>query len=186
MMFLYHYFDESVGPFVSLSDLPVDQAQAVLETIKQTKPGSQSAQRQDTYVEYRRHCEQIIRTEFKRKGGLVKRPTPHYMVVEHSPWLSTWFEHSACIKIPIEEFERNTISFTYGDSMPTFSPKVNDGKEYRHTLYTYDEILTIIEKYGLPQTWNNDGQYGPERYIEAHIWNDEPVNKYRDGSLPRI
>lgn len=101
------------------------------------------------------------------------------MVVEHSPWLSTWYENSTFIKIPIEEFEKLTISFTYGDSMPTFSPRINDGKEYRKKLYTYDEILLIIEKYGLPQNWNNAGEHGPERYIEAHVWSDETINKYR-------
>lgn len=178
-MFLYHYYDRTVGPFVSISDLPADQAQAVLETIRQTKPKAQSAQRHDKYVEYRRNCERIIRAEFIKKGGLVRRSSPHYMVVEHSPWLSTWYENSACLKIPIEEFDVNTVSFTYGDSMPTFSPTVNDGKEYRHTLYTYKEIIGIIAKYGLPQHWNNDGRHGPERYIEAHIWSDETAHRYR-------
>lgn len=45
-------------------------------------------------------------------------------------------------------------------------------------LYTYDEILQIIEKYGLPQNWNDEGKYGPERYIEVHVWNDETIRKY--------
>lgn len=178
-MFLYHYFDKSIGPFVNLSDLPINEAKLILDTIKTTKPNSQSAQRHDKYVEYRRNCENIILTEFMKKGGLVNRQSPHYMVVEYSPWLSTWFENSAFIKIPIEAFDLKTISFTYGDSMPTFSPSINDGKEYRHKLYTYDEILVIIGKYGLPQNWNDDGKYGPERYIEAHIWSDETINKYR-------
>lgn len=100
------------------------------------------------------------------------------MVVEHSPWLATWFENSAFIKIDINEFDLNTVSFTYGDSHPTFSPRVNDGREYRKKLYTYNEILEIIAKYGLPQDWNNDGQFGPERYIEAHIWDDNVVKRY--------
>ena len=103
------------------------------------------------------------------------RRSPHYMVVEHSLWLSTWYENCAYIRIPIEEFDLRTVSFTYGDSHPVFSPRPNkmDGKEYRKKLYTYDEILMLIEKYGLPQHWNNEGIYGPERYIEAHIWSDE-------------
>ena len=71
-----------------------------------------------------------------------------------------------------------TISFTYGDSHPTFSERINDGKEYIKKLYTYDEILGVIEKYGYPQEWNADGKYGPERYIEVHIWDDEVINKY--------
>jgi len=37
-MHLYHYFDKSIGPFKNLSDLPMDEVKAVLDTIKETKP----------------------------------------------------------------------------------------------------------------------------------------------------
>lgn len=178
-MYLYHYFDKTTGPFRNLSDLPVEQAKSVLERIKTTQPASQAAQRHDKYVEYRRNCESILRSEFARKGGLIFRKAPHYMVIEHSPWLYSWYENSDYIKIPIEAFDTSTLSFTYGDSMPTFSPTINDGKEYRHKLYTYHEILEIIDKYGLPQNWNNDGNYGPERYIEVHVWSDDTIKQYR-------
>ena len=63
--------------------------------------------------------------------------------------------------------------------MPTFSQTKHDGREYRHQLYTYDEILTVIDKYGLPQDWNDDGSRGPERYIEVHVWSDETISLYR-------
>jgi hypothetical protein len=180
-MFLYHYFDSSIGPFVSLSDLPIDEAKAVLNRIKEEKPHVQCAKRQPSYMEDRHYYEEILRTEFLKKGGIIKRKSPHYMVVEQSPWLSTWFGNCAYIKIPIEEFDLKTVSFTYGDSHPTFSPRPreDDWKEYRRKLYTYDEILDLIEKYGLPQDWNNDGRFGPERYIEAHIWSDETIDRYR-------
>ncbi len=112
------------------------------------------------------------------KGGVVKIDSPYYMVVDHCPWLSTWFEQSDYLKIPVEEFDIKTLSFTYGDSMPTFSPLVNDGKEYRKKVYTYEEILEVIKKYGLPQNWNVDGAFGPERYIEVHVWSSETVERY--------
>lgn len=177
-MYLYHYYDKSVGPFRNLSDVSVEEAKEIMQNIKETKPNTVGANRSPEYVELRRHYEEILRTEFLKKGGNIRRPVPHYMVVEHSPWLNTWFENPAVIKIPIEEFDLTTVSFTYGDSHPTFSPRVNDGKEYRKKLYTYDEILKIIEKYGLPQDWNDDGRFGPERYVEAHIWSDETISKY--------
>ncbi len=177
-IYLYHYFDKTIGAFKNLSDIPLDEAQSVLKDLKNRKPNSQAASRHDKYVEYRRNCENIIRSEFLKKGGIITRTSPHYMVIEHSPWLSTWFENCDFIRIPIEEFDLRTVSFTYGDSMPTFSPSITDGKEYRMKLYTYDEILGIIEKYGLPQDWNDDGKYGPERYIEAHIWTDETIKRY--------
>ncbi len=99
-------------------------------------------------MELRHHYEDILRCEFMKKGGNIQRQSPHYMVVEHSPWLASWFEHSTFIKINIDKFDKSTISFTYGDSHPTFSPKVNDGK------------------------------YGPERYIEAHVWGDSVIKRY--------
>ena len=177
-IYLYHYYDKAVGPFVNLSELPIEDAATILSTIKTKKPNTQAAQRHDKYLEYRRNCESILRAEFMKKGGIIHRTSPHYMVVEHSPWLSTWYDNSTFVKIPIEEIDIRTISFTYGDSMPAFSPSVNDGKEYRKKLYTYDEILFIIQKYGLPQDWNDDGKYGPERYIEAHVWSDEIIHRY--------
>lgn len=179
-MYLYHYYDKSIGPFKNLSDLSIDDANRVLRNIAAKKPTVQCAKRQPEYMQARLHYEAILREEFRKKGGLILREVPHYMVVEHSPWLSTWFENSACIKIPVEEFDLRTVSFTYGDSHPTFSDRVNDGKEYRKKLYTYEEILEIIKKYGLPQDWNDDGAHGPERYVEAHIWSDETIGKYRN------
>ncbi len=164
---------------MNLSDIPIEEAKKILNEFKQRKPSVQCAGRHDEYMETRLYYEELVRKLFIQKGGIVTRYAPHYMVVEHSPWLSTWYENSAYIKIPIEEFDLRTISFTYGDSHPTFSPKVNDTKEYRKKIYMYDEILGIIKKYGLPQDWNNDGKFGPERYIEVQIWSDNPINKYK-------
>ncbi len=69
-----------------MSDLPIDEAKLILDTIKIAKPNSQSAKRHDKYVEYRRNCENIIRSEFVNKGGIINRKSPHYMVIEHSPY----------------------------------------------------------------------------------------------------
>ena len=59
-----------------------------------------------------------------------------------------------------------------------FALKCADGKEYRKKVYTYGEILDIIDRYGLPQDWNDDGAHGPERYIEVQVWTDEPIKRY--------
>ncbi len=177
-MDLYHYYDRTIGPFKSLTEISLDEAITVLDDLKRTKPKSQSASRNDKYVQYRRNCEAILKRECAKKGILINREAPYYMVIEHSPWLSTWYENSAFVKIPIEEFDLRTLSFTYRDSMPTFSDSFLDGKEYRKQLYTYEEILDLIKKYGLPQLWNEDGSHAPERYIEVHIWDDTVINKY--------
>lgn len=178
-MYLYHYYDKSVGPFKNISDLSDEDANSLLQDIRRTKPTSFCAQRSSDYMALRRHYETILRNEFVKKGGTILRNAPHYMVVEHSPWLASWYENGAFVKIPMEEFDLRTVSFTYGDSHPTFSDRVRDGKEYRGKLYTYEEILEIIAKYGLPQDWNDDGRFGPERYIEVHVWSDETIVRYK-------
>ena len=177
-MDLYHYFDKNYKPFMNLSDIPIEQAKAIIAQIKITNPNSFCAKRQDDYMENRLYYESILRNKFLKKGGKIERISPHYMVIEKSDWLASWYENSAFIRIPIEEFDLSTLSFTYGDSHPTFSSRINDGKEYRKRLYLYDEILGIIKKYGLPQEWNKDGEFGPERYIEVHIWSDKTIKHY--------
>ena len=176
--YLYHYFDKRTGPFKSLTAVSASEAKKVMEQIKEERPNSQCALRNDKYVEYRHNCEGILRRVFAAKGGIMEKESPHYIVLGHSPWLSTWYEQMECLKIPVEEFDLRKVSFTYGDSMPTFSDRVNDGKEYRKKIYFYEEILKVIQKYGLPQDWNDDGAHGPERYIEVQVWSDETIKRY--------
>ena len=176
-MDLYHYYDKRTGPFRSLTAYEPEEARALLEKVRKEFPGSMCAQRDAEYVQRRMNCEATVRKAFAAKGGAPEINTPYYMVVEFSPWLSTWYEQGAYLKVPAERFDLKTISFTYGDSMPTFSDRCADGKEYRKQVYFYDEILKIIEKYGLPQDWNDDGKYGPERYIEVQVWSDKVIRE---------
>ena len=39
-------------------------------------------------------------------------------------------------------------------------------------VYTLDELAELVRLYGLPQDWNPDGALGPDRYIEAQVWDD--------------
>lgn len=69
------------------------------------------------------------------------------------------------------------ISFTYGDSFPTFSDRVQDHREYRRQIYTLPEILHLIEQYGLPQEiWPQEPHFfGQPAYVEAQLWSDDPL-----------
>jgi hypothetical protein len=177
-MYLYHYFEKELGAFRNLSDLHISEAKEILNKITRDRPSSQAAQRDPDYMKRRVKYEELARKMFIEKGGKPARAAPHYMVVEVCWWLYTWYIDGCYIKIPIEEFDFSSISFTYGDMHPTFSPVVNDSKEYRKQLYTYHEILEVIKKYGLPQKWNADGKYGPERYIEVQVWSNDTIKKY--------
>lgn len=178
-IYLYHYYDQTLGPFKNLSDLSDEEAKQILLDMRETRPYSQPAQRDSLYMTRRRHYEKIAYDKFVEMGGKPERTSPHYMVVEYCKWLSEWYQNSAFVKIPIEKFNKDTISFTYGDMHPNFSPLTeNDGKPYRGKLYNYEQILKVIEEFGLPQEWNPDGELGPERYIEVQVWSDEALKEY--------
>lgn len=68
-MDLYHYFDKNYKPFMSLSDLPIDQAKSIISERKLSNPNSFCAKRQDDYMEKRLYFENILRTEFLKKAG---------------------------------------------------------------------------------------------------------------------
>jgi len=115
---------------------------------------------------------------FARKGGNPKNEYPRYMVVGECKWLEFWYDEGAFTRVHISEFPSVTISFSYGDLFPTLSARVNDRKECRSQVYTLEEMVAIIRKYGLPQAWNVEGRLGPERYVEAQIWDDEPLARH--------
>jgi len=180
-MNLYHYFEKSIGPFKNLSDIDIKEAENILKDIRTERPNSQAAKRDDEYMKRRNYYESRARKRFLEIGGKPERQFPYTMVVEECEWLHSWYINTGFIKIPVEEFDINTISFTYGDLHPTFSlwPNISDGKEYRHMLYKYNDIIKIIDKYGMPQIWNHEGKLGPVRYIEAQIWSDTIIQKYK-------
>ena len=134
--------------------------------------------RNQRYYERRTELERVMRSLFIEKGGKPILDVPYYMCIGESPFLATWYEESEYIMIPIHEFDLLTLSFTYGDTFPTFSERITDGLEYRKKVYLYDEILGLIQKYGFPQeTW--DETYESPCYIEVQVWSDVPITKYR-------
>lgn len=179
--FLYHYYDESTGPFQNLSDLSPAEAEIVLSSIRLQDKGFASKRSTD-YLDIRRDLESKARELFILKGGRPIRNHPHYMTLGECPWLLEWYPSGKVLQIAIMEFEPDTISFTYGDLFPTM--RYFDGKPYRNQLYTVNEIFQIIGQFGLPQNWNAKGDKGPERYIEVQVWDDQPLKRQEKSRRP--
>ncbi len=165
---------------MNLSDLPFEEAERIQKSI--CKEGKVFASRRnDEYLAVRRALEDRVRNLFIEKGGRPVRERPHYMTLGPCSWLKEWYVEGCELNIPLSSFKPDTISFTYGDTFPAM--RYQDGKPYRGKVYTVKEISGIIETYGLPQEWNKDGKYGPERYIEAQVWDDEPIKRYLGTEL---
>lgn len=173
--FLSHYYEADDGPFRSLTDLPEAQAEAVLQKIRRTGDRFAS-QRQEDYLSIRRELEERVRGLFIEKGGQPLRMRPHYFVLGECPWLKSWYVKGCELRLSLAKFSPNIVSFTYGDTFPAM--RFLDGKPYRNQVFTLDELPGLVDQYGLPQVWNPEGTLGPDRYIEAQVWDDEPLKEY--------
>ena len=177
--FLTHYYENSAGPFSNLSMLPIEKAEQILEEIRGN--GNRFAsQRSSDYLKTRLELEDKIRKLFEAKGGQPKLKRPHYLILGTCPWLKEWYVDGQELQIKLVSIPESCVSFTYGDSFPAMN--YNDGKPYRGQVYTINELGKVIKLYGLPQEWNSDGRGGPERYIEAQVWDDTPLKEYIGAS----
>ena len=179
-MYLYHYFEKERGPFLNLSDLNDDKAIQVQKDLSAQSPIYARRYANGQYIYERRIVEKRAYSMFVRKGGKPQRQIPYYGILSENELEEgyEWFVDCGVVKIPIEEFDKSTLSFTYGDSFPTFKPRRDEEPEYN--LYLYDEILSLIEKQGLPSIRTEDMSWWDNpTYIEAQVWSDETINKYR-------
>ncbi|MGQ8871248.1 hypothetical protein [Paenibacillus sp. TSA_86.1] len=172
----YHYFDKRLGPFRNLSSLSEREAEAALQQIRE-EGRAFASQRSSDYITIRRGLEQLAYEKFTVKTGKPAQDYPHYLTLGVCPWLESWYKEPDHIIIPWEELPAEVVSFTYGDLFPTM--RYADGKPYRQQVYTKDEIVELIQTYGLPQEWNPMGERGPERYIEVQVWDNRIIEKYR-------
>lgn len=167
--FLTHYYSAARGPFTNLSDLPPAQAEAIQEQLRREGRGF-AGRRAPDYLTVRRGLEQRIRDLFVARGGRLRRAHPHYMILGACAWVLSWYPDGCELRMPLAAFPPDSLSFTYGDSFPAM--RFADGKPYRGQVYTLADLPELIARYGLPQEWNADGHSGPERYIEAQVWDD--------------
>ena len=170
--FLTYYFRDGQTPFQVLSDLDECVAQNILkQDILWRGDGA--------YLAHRKQHERILREQFIASGGRPKRQYPIYMILGDSPDgpHSLDREYDYLIRIPIQAFTADDVSFTYPDSL--YEVPLDDlGRLYlerneRPTVYRLEELRRVIETYRVYE-FNN-------HYVEAQVWNDEPLLPYLDN-----
>lgn len=172
---LSHYYECAHGPFRNLSDLGDDDAEAVLATLRQ-RGRTFAAQSAPDYLDTRRKLEATVRARFVERGGRPIRLHPHYMLLGECEWVRSWFEAGCILQIRLDVFDWRQVSFTYGDIFPAM--RFGDGKPYRQQVYLLHELPALIAQFGLPQQQNPEGLHGPDRYIEAQVWDDTPLEAF--------
>ena len=185
-MFLYHYYEKNLGPFMSLTALPFETAREVLYAKKAA--GTFGNPDVAVFLHNRYSQERRLREAFISKGGKPKRAFPIYMTLsEHRQWESA-YEEAAVIKIPLQEFARESVSFTYGDSFAIFNSSLFGEEEYWNKVYFADEIVEMVTRLGFPPYVDYDFKravYPTDKhinhhlkYVEAHVWDDTVLDTY--------
>ena len=179
---LYHYFNKNYK-FSTLTALPFEEARAIMYAANEKTSWI------DGFLTRRYNSDKTLRDKFISIGGKPVRTAPVYFTLGENEGMKTWFDNLDRVKIPVSEFDLSTVSFTYGDSFAIFNPDLNTGEEYWGNIYFYGDILKLIDKYGYPEDppYDMKNMLFPEdkpinhylKYIEAHVWSDEVLDKYR-------
>ena len=192
-MHLYHYFSKENGPFRSISDLPRERARAIWnEMIDHLEDTTQIDFKRDEnklivhWHEIRQSIEADMRRQFAAKGGKTERLHPYYLVlsVDETPdkEMIAFYKAGDCLKIHVGELDMSTVSFTYCDSMQYITESWFDNETYGIEVFTYGEILGIVDQYGWKSEKVNQ-QNGKPRFIEAQLWSDEQIDVLLQRSI---
>ena len=187
-MFLHHYFNKKSEPFRSISELTENEAQKIWQ-------GMASYLARKNGMEYnfdeiderivnrfgmRRRLEDELRGLFISKGGKVSRDYPYYLILckDDTPdkALLEFYENGDYISIPVHDLDMSYVSFTYGDSFAQYYHS-EFNKDNFELVYTYDEILDVIDKNGWVS--KNENGWG---FVEAQLWSDDQVSEYKKAN----
>jgi hypothetical protein len=188
--YLTHYYSIDKEPFQSLSALPDEEAIKIMEKLYDDTPYGERFKNPVQYLKDRKDTEQWVREGFIAKGGRPKDKYPIPMVLGSSKWLvkaAPDREKHGEIRIPLSVFTEYDVSFTYPDSMISRwfgreKPVEYYQAELHGIVFTLSEILTIVEKKGMPEEdWGTNLPKSLAPYIEAQIWNHELLFEYREN-----
>ncbi len=176
--YLTRYYKKGENPFLSLNDLPYEQANQIkLLHCKEDNIGGFYSE--DDYLIQRREIEKWIYHQLVQKGGNPTSNVPIYMTLGDSPSgeydiRSDLQKNAAELIIPLECLDLSAITFTFPDSMYQIildenGQIVEDGRTNTPRVYLFQEIKDVLIEY---QNFLHD------HYIEAQVWNREMLYAY--------
>lgn len=191
--YLIHAYKIGTEPFRTLSALSDAEALGIMKNLY--LEGSVFWERFENpaqYLQLRRQVEEWLRSEFIAKGGKPQASYPIYMVLGRPVWIETMLDATTLatttiIEVPLSIFRECDVSFTYPDSMVSFIENYQKNTEtylpeYHGKIFTLCEIRSIVEAQGLPGgTWGMKLAHDLPNYIEAQVWNHEPLLAYKPG-----
>ena len=187
---LFYAYKRGAEPFRSLSALSDPEATGLMKDLY--VEGSVFWDRfkdPPQYLQMRKQVELWLRSDFVAKGGAPQAAYPIYTILGKPAWMQMLDADTLAtvleINVPLSVFGEDEVSFTYPDSMVSFMLDHQRGSEYylpefNGKVFTLSEIRSIIEARGMPgDQWGTalPGTLG--NYIEAQVWNHEPLLAYK-------
>lgn len=188
--YISHYFVRGSEPFLTISELDDTSWQELCRNLTERRAADPSYHRRfgPRYREVRLETEKQLRAGFRAKGGRLEREAPIYFCLGSSSWWAGFCDHEE-IRIELKDIDPKTISFTYPDSFASLGMLARFGlkheaKPYHGTVFTLDEITSVVREFGIPTGVSPSGykEYHKEEletYIEAQLWSDEPLRAIR-------
>lgn len=126
------------------------------------------------------NMENLMFGMFKRNGGkpTVKEPI-YFAIYDELPntnKLHVRFKNPMCLKIPMTEFDKALVSFTYGLSTHAFTRR--DNHPCRRRLLTWDDAQEVINT--IPFDERED------LWIEMQVWDEKIITNYYRSNLNSI
>lgn len=192
---LVHLYKRGTEPFRTLSSLGEEEAVSIMQSLY--RAGSIFWERFEdplAYLRLRKQIEGSIREAFIAKGGMPRTAHPIYMAFGRTRWMqheldAVTLATTTEIEVPLAWFDERDVSFTYPDSMVSFLLANEKDPEYylpdyHGQVFSLSEICSIVECNGLPgDRWGNNLPSSMPNYIEAQVWNHEPLLTYKQQRL---
>ncbi|SLM15591.1 conserved hypothetical protein [uncultured spirochete] len=180
--YLLHIYRKGSRPFQTLSDLPEAMALQIMEQLYiEGAVFWERFKEPRSYQSFRKQVEQTMRAAFKNKGGKPINKHPIYLIVGRPKWMDIvsdekTLQTTEILRVPLSMIKRESVSFAYPDSMVSALMAAEQNPdyyepEYHGKVFTFDEIMDIIEKKGLPgEGWETRMPKHYAHYIEAQVW----------------
>lgn len=184
--YLSYYYNAGTTPFQSLSALPEMEAIQLMKELYVDDAVWGRFKNPALYLQERKKTELWLRKEFILKGGCPQEEYPSYLMMGSCDMLEEYTTDVKLVKIqiPISDFKEEDISFTFIDSMLSFSLGQDKSSEYYQPKYhgkvfLLSEILRIIKEKGSPvEGWWGKLPADFFPYIEAQVWNHKLLVGY--------
>lgn len=172
-MSAFRFYEKQKGPFESIRQFNYDELTQIGKTVGITNIHE--------IYNNRVLIENLLLRMFKRKGGITDKEYPFYATVfdklPSNNQLHVRFSEPECLRIPMKEFPKDKVSFTYGQSPRALTRK--DNHPTRRKLLLWDEAEWAINHFPFIE---DEGTW-----LEMQIWEDGTLKKfYQDGQSEYI